>query len=201
MTGRGADSAGAEGRLRALPEPLAPVAAADAAVVILLRTGPRGAEVLAEERAVRAGDPWSGQVGLPGGHRSTEDRTLSDTVLRELREELGVGPDEVALAPGMFGIRPTRPVRLRVAVLVGRWTGTRALPASASGEVAGAFWLPLEALATTERVGRETAAGPREVDATVHDGHVVWGFTRGVLAEFRDWLGGTAGGRGASEGI
>ena len=33
-------------------------------------------------------------------------------------------------------------------------------------------------------ISRETAGGPVEVDATVFQGHVLWGFTRRVLREF-----------------
>src|SRR2546426_509870 len=52
-----------------------------AAVMVILRDGPRGLEVLLGERTKREGDPWSGQIGLPGGRHRDED----PTILGELR--------------------------------------------------------------------------------------------------------------------
>src|SRR5436853_6875067 len=58
--------------------------------MIILREGTEGLEVLLGERRKREGDPWSGQIGLPGGRHHTEDGTLLSTALRETREEVGV---------------------------------------------------------------------------------------------------------------
>src|SRR5207249_10282608 len=59
-----------------------------AAVMRLLREGGQGLEVLLGERRKREGDPWSGQVGLPGGRHHEEDGTLLSTAIRETREEV-----------------------------------------------------------------------------------------------------------------
>src|SRR5438445_8203050 len=64
-----------------------------AAVMIILRHGERGLEVLLGERRKREGDPWSGQIGLPGGRHHTEDGTMLATALRETREEVGIEID------------------------------------------------------------------------------------------------------------
>ena len=42
------------------------------------------------ERTQREGDPWSGQVSLPGGKISRDDKTLVDGVIRETCEEVGI---------------------------------------------------------------------------------------------------------------
>src|SRR3989475_665994 len=61
-----------------------------AAVALVVIEGADGAEVLLIRRAVRAGDPWSGQVALPGGRREPTDRDLLATAIRETREDTGI---------------------------------------------------------------------------------------------------------------
>ncbi len=177
-------------RLRVLPRlPPREVARAHAAVSVVLRTGIRGAEALALERAERPGDPWSGQVGLPGGRSGGTDRNLLETALRELEEEVGLTPADFDGRLGYFGNEDARPASLRVAIFVGVWDTHQREPAVRSpSEVADLFWLPLSELAGTERVARPTALGPAVVEATRFEGHVIWGFTRRVLRRFSTWL-------------
>jgi len=47
-------------------------------------------EVLLMKRSERVGDPWSGQISLPGGHSNPEDRDLVGTARREMMEEMGL---------------------------------------------------------------------------------------------------------------
>jgi 8-oxo-dGTP pyrophosphatase MutT (NUDIX family) len=59
-----------------------------AAVALVLVPHPDS--LLLIRRAERSGDPWSGQVGLPGGRRDPDDATLLSTAVREAVEEVGV---------------------------------------------------------------------------------------------------------------
>jgi 8-oxo-dGTP pyrophosphatase MutT (NUDIX family) len=45
--------------------------------------------VLFIQRAVKRGDPWSGHIGLPGGHAHPEESFL-DAAVRETEEEVGL---------------------------------------------------------------------------------------------------------------
>ena len=64
-----------------------------AAVAVLLRGASMGElEVLLMRRAIREGDRWSGQIGLPGGHEEDFDASLESTARRESLEEVGVDP-------------------------------------------------------------------------------------------------------------
>ena len=57
----------------------------EAAVALVLR--PRSdddCDLLLIRRAVRAGDPWSGQIGLPGGRFDASDDSLETTAIRGL---------------------------------------------------------------------------------------------------------------------
>jgi 8-oxo-dGTP pyrophosphatase MutT (NUDIX family) len=178
-----------QGRLATLADDRLPVDKAEAAVLILIRSSRRGLEVLSEQRAEQPSDPWSGQVGLPGGHTEASDRSLTDTVLRELEEEVGIHPHALAGPPRLFDVRRARPSGLRVAVFADQ---IRSLPDAspdlASDEVTTTFWLPLRALEKTQRRTRATPYGDIEVDAVEFESHVVWGFTLRVLQDFMGWL-------------
>jgi 8-oxo-dGTP pyrophosphatase MutT (NUDIX family) len=181
-------------RLASLPQEAPPRDRADAAVLVLLRSGTSGLEVLAEQRVEKTGDPWSGQVGLPGGHTEPTDLTLTDTVLRELREEVGILPSALAEPPRFFDLRRARPSGLRVAVFATRLAD---FPEDASAlnpsEVKTTFWLPLTALDHIESRPRQTMFGRINVDSVMYGEHFVWGFTLGLLQEFVAWLAKTGG--------
>lgn len=61
-----------------------------AAVALILRDAGAGAELLFIHRAEHPGDPWSGQMGFPGGRAEPGDEGLLDTAIRETREETGI---------------------------------------------------------------------------------------------------------------
>lgn len=183
----GAASARLAELLRSAADPPPPAGAAGAAVLILLRCDGANEEieVLLIERSVRAGDPGSGQVGLPGGRFHRGDTTLRETALREAEEEVGIGPLDLAESPRYVATEHARAFGLEVAVFAAPLSPHGRAPGARSPEeVAGVFWLHSRRLSEVSRVPRETGRGPAEVDAAVFDGHVVWGFTRRILREF-----------------
>ena len=62
-------------------------------VAIVLAERPFEGEVhlMMIRRAQRTGDPWSGNMGFPGGRAEVEDASIFHAALRELREETGLG--------------------------------------------------------------------------------------------------------------
>ncbi|HKI95485.1 MAG TPA: NUDIX domain-containing protein, partial [Gemmatimonadales bacterium] len=65
--------------------------ALEAAVALTMAPDAGGRlSILLIKRAERAGDPWSGQMALPGGRRDRVDATLEETARRETLEETGV---------------------------------------------------------------------------------------------------------------
>lgn len=62
------------------------------------------------QRAARAGDPWSGHLGFPGGREEDADDDLLATAVRETWEELGVDLAGAELLGRLDDLR-ARPVR------------------------------------------------------------------------------------------
>jgi broad specificity phosphatase PhoE/8-oxo-dGTP pyrophosphatase MutT (NUDIX family) len=117
------------------------------AVVVLLRLGPApSAFVVARSRRLR---DHAGELGFAGGKREAGDRDLRATALRELEEELGVSPrdvaelgtlEPVAVITGRYVIHPF------VAALAGGAT-----PRAASAEIDDLIEVPLLPLFTGEQ--------------------------------------------------
>jgi 8-oxo-dGTP pyrophosphatase MutT (NUDIX family) len=95
-----------------------------AAVAILLREEVDDYETLLVRRAVVSGDPWSGDMAFPGGKKTPLDRTLRDTVVREVSEETGIDLDSlmyIGALPVLFSsIKPERDVLPIVYLYEGR---------------------------------------------------------------------------------
>ncbi len=162
-----------------------PVSTASAAVTIVLRSGSGDVEALLIERAANPKDPASGDVSLPGGHVDEEDGSLAVTALRELREEVGLDASDLSGPLRFVGATAAPRFGVKVGVFAAELSGSAGRPSAASPEeVAHVFWLPRRALGESRPITREGPTGPRRFLASVHDGHVVWGFTRRVLREF-----------------
>ncbi len=162
-----------------------PTNSAGAAVTIVLREGTSDVEVLLIERAEDPNDPASGQVALPGGHVSETDGNLQRTALRELEEEVGLVRGDLDGEPRFVTIVHAQRFRLDVGIFAAALGPEAQRPSVRSpAEVAHVFWMPRHALDVTRSVERATYVGARTVPATVHEGHVLWGFTRRVLRDF-----------------
>ncbi len=60
----------------------------DAAVVLIIN----GGKFLIIRRKLRDGDPWSGDMALPGGYRKSRE-TSAEAASRESEEEVGIRPE------------------------------------------------------------------------------------------------------------
>jgi 8-oxo-dGTP pyrophosphatase MutT (NUDIX family) len=66
--------------------PTVPTDSSYAQAAVALVCVPDPDAILLIRRSERAGDPWSGQMGLPGGRRDSSDRDLLATAVRETEE-------------------------------------------------------------------------------------------------------------------
>ncbi|HKE91833.1 MAG TPA: CoA pyrophosphatase [Gemmatimonadales bacterium] len=157
------------------------------AAVALIVIERNGLEALFIKRAARVGDPWSGQVALPGGRYEPEDGDLLRTAIRETREETGVdlsGAERLGVLDDLYPRTPTLPpVRVRPFV----FTISAAPPLVASDEVERAFWLPLARLAepgVRRDVKLIVRGEPRIFPAYDLGDDVIWGMTERILTPF-----------------
>ena len=156
-----------------------------AAVALVLVPDPDA--VLLIRRAERAGDPWSGQAGLPGGRQDPADRDLLDTAAREAAEEVGIALGRSTCIGVLDDVAPRTPVLPPIAVrpLV------FALPEKPllvlNPEVASAHWVELARLRhpTTIRPYSISLCGELRTFPAYHiDELVVWGMTERILSGF-----------------
>lgn len=147
-------------------------------------------EILLIQRAEREGDPWSGQIALPGGRRSTEDPTLQDTALRETLEETGVDLAEHGLVLGTLDeLRPRTPVLPPIIVTPFVAIAPADLPIVTSDELADAFWAPWSTFADPARIDERTVnvrGASWNVPSYAVGERVVWGMTERMLRQLAD---------------
>lgn len=111
---------------------------------VALVVAPDPVSILFIRRAIRAGDPWSGQMALPGGRASPGDADLKETAMRETREEVAIALGGGRYLGQLDDVAPRTPdlpplmVRPFVFVLP-----RRVSPRSCSQEVEQALWLPV----------------------------------------------------------
>jgi 8-oxo-dGTP pyrophosphatase MutT (NUDIX family) len=183
---------------------------ARAAVAIVLRTRPeaRGRrpdippsqesgdtshevlEILLIQRAEREGDPWSGQIALPGGRRQSDDATLQDTAVRETLEETGLDLAQHGLVLGTLDeLRPRTPVLPPIIVTPFVAVAQADVQLQISDELADAFWAPWSTFADPVRVDESTVnvrGDPWKVSSYLVGERIVWGMTERMLRQLAE---------------
>jgi 8-oxo-dGTP pyrophosphatase MutT (NUDIX family) len=164
-----------------------------AAVVLVLRADPTGAEILFIKRSEREGDPWSGHLALPGGRAERSDASLAAVALREVREEVGIDLERGGRILGSLPM--VRPLSTRLPpIAVTPFLATAPEGAAARpdpDEVEDAFWMPLSALTAGGRsavVRREVRGEIGEWPAYPSPRGPIWGITERILTGFLSLL-------------
>ncbi len=166
-----------------------------AAVAAILRAGAEGAELLFLRRAEHPRDPWSGQMGLPGGRVDPGDASPFAAAVRETLEEIGVDLSGAARPIGALSeVRthlPLGTVPHSVAPYCFALSGDP--PIVTNHEVQEALWIPLGFLA--DRANRSAFTWvrrgiPLPMPCCKYEGRVVWGLTLRIVEELLEAAGG-----------
>ena len=157
--------------------------------------GEIGAELLFIRRAEHPRDPWSGQMGLPGGRVDPGDASPFDAAVRETLEEVGLDLARSARPVGRLSeVRthlPLGSVPHSVVPFCFALEGDPVLTLNA--EVQEALWVPLAFLANRRNRSSFTwvrRGVPLPMPCFDWHGRVVWGLTLRIV---EDLLKGVAG--------
>ena len=169
-----------------------------AAVAIIMRENRGGPQMLFIKRAEQDGDPWSGHMAFPGGHKDPVDDSLQAAAMRETLEETGLslaGSDYLGALDHQQAQPRGRVLNMLIAPHVFQIEGDPQF--TPNYEVAEVVWAPLQAMAKNELHDTETK--PMAGTPTIFNGyrlergHFVWGLTYRILKTFfttldPDWI-------------
>jgi len=162
-----------------------------ASVALLLREKAREAEIFFIRRAAHDADPWSGDLGFPGGRVESGEHP-AQTAERETLEEVGIDLSEatpLGQLDDLFG------AHLPVLVSCYVFSLTDGFTVTLNHEVVDSFWFPLDILCDPERHLLTTVnfRGEPLVRPAIHlldpPGPVLWGITYRLVSQFLDILG------------
>ena len=174
-------------RLQARADEVFP-AARKGAVAAVLRSASGTVELLFIRRAEHPRDPWSGQMGLPGGRVDPGDASPLAAALRETREEIGLDLEELGRPLGRLSeVRthlPLGSVPHSVVPFAFAIEGDPAL--RPNEEVQEALWVPLPFL--LDRGNRSSITWVRKglplpMPCYTFSGRIIWGLTLKIVDE------------------
>src|SRR6266542_3431073 len=117
----------------------------EAAVGLMLLEHDGELETLLIQRVERSDDPWSGQIGLPGGRAKDSDESIRRTIQREVIEEVGIDLAQAGEELGPLSIgQPIRRLEMKVQPWV--YVLNRRPALNIGPEVNSAFWVSLSSL-------------------------------------------------------
>jgi 8-oxo-dGTP pyrophosphatase MutT (NUDIX family) len=160
-----------------------------AAVALLVAAGGGDTSILFIKRQQRAGDPWSGQMALPGGFASARDASLEETARRETAEETGIVLADAPPLGALDDVSPRTPYLPPIVVSPFAFAIPERVPATPGPEVEAAVWLPVSRLFSPRfrRPFRLQLAGEtREFPSIVIGDYTIWGLTERVLSQLEE---------------
>jgi 8-oxo-dGTP pyrophosphatase MutT (NUDIX family) len=158
---------------------------AQAAVALVCVPDPDA--ILVIRRSEHPADPWSGQMGLPGGRRGVDDAELVETAIRETAEEVGLPLSSQDLVGVLDDLVPRTVVLPRIAVRPFVFRLDRRVALRPNAEVAATVWADLDRLLQPGVYQEwDVEAGGRRLRYPGYrlDEGIVWGMTERILTPF-----------------
>lgn len=158
-----------------------------AAVAVIVAPDPDS--ILIIRRAERPGDPWSGQMGLPGGRHHPSDTDLLATAVRETEEEVGLRLSSRAMIGQLDDLAPLTPTPVPVLVRPFVFALAQRPILEANQEVALSVWVPwaeLQEPGNYRPASLVVRGEPRTYPAFHLGPHLVWGLTERILTPLLD---------------
>lgn len=161
-----------------------------AAVALILQQNGAGLELFFIQRAHHPNDPWSGNIGFPGGRVEQQDASLRHTAERETLEEVGLDLTSASCLGRLSDIvGHNLPVRVSCYVY---GLQSPQYPVFSS-EVQDAFWVDMEQLFAEEcQVIEQVCFDGRYFEVPAIRIHpqkpVLWGITYRLVSQFRQIL-------------
>lgn len=156
-----------------------------AAVALVLAPTPDDEPaLLLIKRAEHPGDPWSGQMALPGGRHDSDDSDLLATAIRETEEETGIELRAEQVLGELDDLSPVSPHLPPLVVRPFVFALTGQPDVRLSSEATLHLWVPLATLAQTKTEETVVVAGGRELTVPGFriGPHFVWGMTERIIA-------------------
>ncbi len=155
-----------------------------AAVNIVLRDVRGKRELLFIKRRVNPFDPWSGDVGFPGGGLEPGEDYV-EAALRETEEEVGVKRHYLDVI-GVLGVEHTLIMPwLKIGVIVSKLKVKDLVINPLWSEVEEVFWASIDGIVGPVRLFH-SFKGVSVNAYIVKDKYIVWGFTKRVLDKYLD---------------
>jgi 8-oxo-dGTP pyrophosphatase MutT (NUDIX family) len=159
-----------------------------AAVAAVFHDQADGAALLFIRRATDSRDPWSGQMGLPGGRVDAADSGPLAAAIRETREELALELDARGRLLGRLSeVRTHLPPRsVPRSVVPFAFAVAQEPELRPNQEVEEALWVPLAFLAdrrNRERFTWHHRSVPLLLPCYRFEGRLIWGLTLRILDE------------------
>ena len=152
-----------------------------AAVAIMVSEDERPSTLMIV-RAVRVGDPWSGQVAFPGGKAQEGESTAVETAVRETKEEVGIDLGREGRFMGYAEASTTHTGTMRVVPCV--FALPVRLEVSPNAEVASHRWLELEGLLSSKaksHYGLVMEGKTVSLPAIKVEDYVIWGLSHRII--------------------
>lgn len=163
-----------------------------AAVALLLGVEGDGLRIFFIERATHPDDPWSGNIGFPGGKVEEDDNGSRRAAERETMEEVGL---DLSFASYLGRLSDVHGAHLPVLVSCFVYgLDSTALPLTLSSEVKDAFWVSLDDLKDPLRQGTHDFKFAGDcfqspcIRLPFDNKPVLWGLTYRMVREFLEIL-------------